>query len=122
MKKVMLCAASLMVMPVTAIAAMDYPDPYEVGPNVYERKAFENERVRVNEIHFEPGEEIVMHSHPDHFLYVLQPGTLLLSHPDGTTSEFKGEAGQVAWIPGESNAAKNTGQTDFKALVVELKN
>src|SRR3989338_1750565 len=104
MKKMIMLAVLLMGRLAVSAGAMDYPDPYQAGPNVYERNAFENERVRVNEIRFELGEEIAMHSHPDHFLYVLEAGTLLLSHPDGTSSEFKGEVGQVAWIPAESHA------------------
>ncbi|MDP3703454.1 MAG: cytoplasmic protein [Candidatus Omnitrophota bacterium] len=95
-------------------------DPVEVGPDIYTVK-FENERVRVSEIKFVPGASIAMHSHPDHFLYVLAAGTLQLGHPDGTTAEFVGTPGQVAWIPAESHAAVNTGTTEFRGLVVELK-
>lgn len=95
-------------------------DPVQVGPNVY-TQVFENDRVRISRIRFEPGASIPMHEHPDHFLYVLTPGTITLSYPDGTSKEFAGETGQVVWIPAESHAAVNTGTTEFTALVVELK-
>ena len=95
-------------------------DPVEVGPHIY-TVIFENERVRVSDISFEPGEEIGMHSHPDHFVYVLSAGKLKLSYPDGTTKDFEGVPGQVAWTPAESHAAVNTGESQFHAVVVELK-
>ena len=95
-------------------------DPVKVGPNVYSVK-FENDKVRVSEIDFDPDESIPMHSHPDHFVYVLTEGTLQLSYPDGKTSDFSATPGQVVWLPAETHAAINTGTTQFKALVVELK-
>lgn len=95
-------------------------DPVKVGPEIY-TKRFENDRVRVSSIHFKPGASIVMHSHPDHFVYVLTAGTLRLSYPDGTTKEFAGKPNDVVWIPAETHAAVNTGGTDFNAIVVELK-
>jgi len=104
-----------------AVSAETYPDPLELGSSTYQ-KVFENEKVRVSEIRFNPGDEIAMHTHSfDHFVYVLDAGTLVLSYPDGKTVEIQGAAGQVIWVPKESHAAKNTGETRFRALVVELK-
>ena len=95
-------------------------DPLAVGPDVYSLK-FENERVRILEISFQPGQSIAMHSHPDHAVYVLAPGTLQLTHPDGSVMDFVGEEGQVVWIPAESHSAVNTGATEMRAVVIELK-
>lgn len=110
-----------LVMGVLGIAGLaSAQDPVEVGPHIYSVK-FENEQVRVCEITFKVGDHIDMHSHPDHFVYVLAAGTLKLSYPDGREAEFVGEPGQIVWIPAESHAAVNTGSTEFHALVVELK-
>jgi len=95
-------------------------DPVEIGPDVY-KVVFQNDRVRVMEITFKPGDKIALHSHPDHFVYVLSNGTLALSYPDGTKKEFEGKAGDVVWINAESHAAENVGTTEFKGVVVELK-
>lgn len=96
-------------------------DPLEVaGPENY-KLDFENERVRVMEVFFKPGDKIATHSHPDHFVYVLEGGKLVLSYPDGTTKDFEGKAGDVVWIPAETHAAENVGSTQFRGLVVELK-
>ena len=95
-------------------------DPLEVGPDVY-KKVFENERVRVMEVDFKLGGSIKMHSHPDHFVYVLLGGKLELTYPDGTNKTIEGKPGEVFWIPAESHATRNIGDSEFKALVVELK-
>ena len=61
-------------------------DPMQVGPNIY-KLLFENERVRVFEVRFKPGERIALHAHPDHVVYVFDDGKLKLSSPDGKSVE-----------------------------------
>ena len=95
-------------------------DPLEVGPDIY-KKVFENDRVRVCEITFKVGAKIGMHSHPDHFVYVLNDGKLKLSYLDGSTKDFEGKKGELVWIPAETHSGENMGDTEFHALVVELK-
>ena len=95
-------------------------DPLEVGPDVYS-KLFENERVRVMKVHFDPGDAIALHAHPDHFAYLLSDSQLTLSYPDGSTKDLVGTAGEVIWINAESHAAKNVGATPVDVLVVEFK-
>ena len=95
-------------------------DPVQVGPTIY-KLLLENERVRVFEVRFKPGERIAMHSHPDHVVYVLDDGRLKLSYPDGKAVEVVLKAGQPLWIPAETHAAENIGTTDAHSIVVELK-
>jgi len=122
-KKRMILALILMV---TALACpvmaniVPGEDPVQVGPNIY-KVVFENERVRVSEITFKPGDAIPMHSHPDHFVYVMTAGTLKLSYPDGTSKDIVGTPGQVMWVPAETHAGENIGSTEFRGLVVEFK-
>ena len=116
-----LAAAAMFALTTGVFAEQTYPDPLEAGPNIYS-KQFENERVRVSEIKFNPGDKIAMHTHAyDHFVYVIEAGQLTLSYPDGKTSVVNGTVGQVMWIAKENHAAENTGTTVFRALVVELK-
>ena len=110
-------SAGLMIAAATAAVAQD---PLEVGPDVYKFK-FENERVRVMDVTFAPGVSSAMHSHPDHFAYVLSGGKLILSYPDGSSKEVDVKAGDLLWMDAESHAAKNPGDTELKLLVVELK-
>lgn len=119
-RRVVFAALSVALLSVAAVGAAWAQDPVKVAPNIY-TLLFENERVRVCDIKFEAGEKIVSHSHPDHFLYVMSAGTLKISHPDGTSAEFAGTPGQVAWIPAETHWAENVGKTEFHAIVVELK-
>ena len=116
-----LMVAAALTLTASAFAEQTYPDQFEVGPNIY-HKIFENERMRVSEIKFNPGDSIGMHTHAyDHFIYVLEAGQLTLSQPDGKTSVVDGTVGEPMWIVKETQMGKNTGPTPFRALVTELK-
>jgi len=95
-------------------------DPIEAGAGMY-RLLFENERVRVMEVTFQPGQKIQPHSHPDHYIYVLEGGSLRLFKPDGTSTDVTIEPEQVIWIPAETHWAENISTSVVKLLVTELK-
>ena len=95
-------------------------DPFEVGPEHY-ALLLENEKVRVAEFKFAPGDSMGMHSHPDHVVYILSGGTLQLSYPDGTTKDIAGNPGDVLWGAAESHATANTGTTEVRGIIIELK-
>jgi quercetin dioxygenase-like cupin family protein len=94
-------------------------DPLKVAPTMY-KLVTENARVRVMEVTFKPGEQIATHSHPDHLAYFLSGGTLKIT-ANGKTNEVIGKAGDPVWIPAETHSAVNTGKTEVKVLVLELK-
>ena len=52
-------------------------DPMKVAKNVY-KSIIENDRVRVLETSFKPGDKAIMHEHPDHVVYVLNDGKINL--------------------------------------------
>lgn len=95
-------------------------DPLAVAPNLY-KKLFENEKVRVMEVTFNPGDKIKKHSHPDHFVTVLEPGKIKIFKEDGSAQEMVLTQEQVVWIPAETHWAENIGTTRVKLLVSELK-
>jgi quercetin dioxygenase-like cupin family protein len=95
-------------------------DPLDVAPEMY-KKEFENDRVRVMTVTFAPGQSVAEHSHPDHFAYVLETGTLKISKPSGEVAEITPKVGEVVWIPAETHSSVNTGTSEVKLLVVELK-
>ncbi len=104
-----------------AFAQETYPDQFVAGPNIY-HKIFDNDKLRVSEIAFKPGETIAMHTHAyDHLIYVLEAGQLTLNHPDGKATVMDGTVGQTVWSGKETHSAKNTGTTNFRALVIEVK-
>ena len=116
MKKIILLLLPLLI---SAAPGFAY-DPLEVAPDVY-KKLFENDKVRVMEVTFAPGYKIKPHSHPDHFVTVLEPGTLKIFKTDGTSQEIQLTKEQVVWIPAETHWAQNTGKTEVKLLVSEIK-
>jgi beta-alanine degradation protein BauB len=95
-------------------------DPLTVGGDIY-KKVFENDAVRVMEVTFAPGAKIAMHSHPDHFAYVIKGGNLRITNAAGKGMDAALTPGQVLWINAESHAAENTGTAELKLLVTELK-
>ena len=103
-----------------AATAFGAGDPLKVAPDMY-KLLFENERVRVMEVTFKPGQKIAAHSHPDHFVTVLEAGKLKISKPDGTSNEVDLQKEQVLWINAETHWAENTGKSEVKLLVTELK-
>ena len=112
---------SMLIMATVFMARISFAaDPLVVAPDMYKLK-FENERVRVMEVTFQPGQKIAEHSHPDHFVYVEEAGQLKISHPDGTSMDANLKVGDIVWINAETHWAVNTGTTEVKLLVTELK-
>jgi beta-alanine degradation protein BauB len=95
-------------------------DPIKVGPNIY-KMLFENDRVRMLEVTFAPGDSIAFHSHPDHAVYTVTGGTLRVTTSDGKTQVAELKAGDPIWFSAVTHAAKNIGTTPIKLVVVELK-
>jgi len=95
-------------------------DPLKVGSNIY-HKLLENDRVRMLEVTFAPGDSIGFHSHPDHAVYAVTGGTLRVTVKGGKTQVAELKAGDPIWFPAVTHAAKNIGTTPMKLVVVELK-
>lgn len=101
--------------------AETYPDPLAAGTKIYS-KVFENEKLRVSEITFKPGDVMPMHTHAyDHLLYIIEAGQLTISQPDGKKTVVDATVGQTMWMGKETHTAVNTGKTPFRALIVEVK-
>jgi len=94
-------------------------DPMKVAKNVY-KFIMENDRVRVLEASFKPGDKAIMHDHPDHLVYVLNDGKINLKS-SGKTDVLDLKKGQAIFIKAQSHEAENTGKTDLHLLVVELR-
>lgn len=97
-----------------------YPDPTKVASDVY-KLVLDNERVRVFDVRFKPGQKAIMHDHPDHVVYILSDYTLDLTLPDGSSQKIPLKAGQAIFMSAGPHEAENIGQTEGHALVVELK-
>jgi beta-alanine degradation protein BauB len=98
----------------------EWSDPAKVAGDVY-KLVLDNDRVRVFEVTFKPGQKAVMHGHPDHVVYVLDDYTLDLRLPDGKSQEVSLKTGQTIFMGAGPHAAENIGKTEGRSLVVELK-
>ena len=81
----------------------------------------ENDRVRVLDVKFKPGQKTIMHSHPDHVIYVLKDGKLKINLPNGTSNEVNLKAGQVVWMKAGDHAVENLSKASANNLIIELK-
>ena len=81
----------------------------------------ENERIRVLEVRLKAGQAQATHSHPDHLVYPLSAYRIKHIAADGSTSIGERLPGELVWIPAESHAGENVGDTECHVLIVELK-
>jgi len=95
-------------------------DPTVTDPDNY-RKVMENEKTRVLRYHDVPGTRTHQHRHPDSVLYAISAFRRRLEFPDGTSKERTFRAGDVMWIPAQSHAGENIGDTDTEVLLIEFK-
>ena len=96
---------------------------HEVGT----RLRFENDHVRVWEIHLEPGQRGAFHVHDQtYFWTVVDPGRGLQRFPDGTFVIRDYEPGETKYLehsPADSliHDLENVGSTTMRFVTVELK-
>jgi beta-alanine degradation protein BauB len=99
-------------------------DPLKAGPKIY-KKVFENDKVRLLEATFKKGAKIPDHAHPDHFNYVVTGGQLEITAPGAEGKKEKQKLdltpGQGVFLPATVHSARNTGKSEVKIVVVELK-
>ena len=119
-RKILLVALMLMIATAFMARISFAVDPLEVAPDMYKLK-FENERVRVLEVTFQPGQSIAEHSHPDHFVFVVEGGQITITKADGTVTNADLKAGDIVWLDAETHSAVNKGSTVVRLLVTELK-
>lgn len=98
----------------------------EISDHVGTRLLFENDRVRVWDLHLAPGESTDLHGHRCDYLYVvIGDGTLQTVFADGRSDPPREmQDGDVRFraVDGESvHAAVNVGKAPWRNIVVELK-
>lgn len=94
-------------------------DAMVAASNVY-KFLNENDRVRVLEVVFKPGDIAKMHHHPEHVVYALKGGNLSFLS-GGKTQEMEIKAGSVIFLEEQDHEAKNVGNTTVDLIVMELK-
>ena len=82
---------------------------------------FENDLVRVLRISYAPGEESVMHEHPNSVAVFLTDSKTEMKLPDGTTIEDISKFGEAIWAPAGKHLPKDIGDNKSELILVELK-
>jgi len=95
-------------------------DPLRTDGDKYQL-LFENQLVRVLRYHDEPGVETHLHHHPCFVLYALGSFKRDLTFADGSHRSREFRMGDAAFMPAQSHAGHNIGDTPSDALLVELK-
>jgi len=101
-------------------ADADVQDPTVVDAAHYTAE-FENDLVRIVRIAYGPGEESVMHFHPDSVAVFLTDQLVQMSLPDGSTEEISASAGDALFTPAGQHLQKNISDAPFELVLIELK-
>lgn len=102
-------------------AVLHAQDPLKAAPNVYKKVVLDNEKVRVLEIEFAPGETAAWHQHPGHVAYALTAGKIEITDKDKAPVVAELKAGDAMYMPAVTHMAKNVGNTTIKMVVTEIK-
>lgn len=82
----------------------------------------EDDKVRVQQVTFKPGDEGANVARPHRVIYPLKGGTIQRTHPDGKTDKIEFKTGEVK-VHGADKpfVPKNVGSSDIVFLVVQVK-
>jgi hypothetical protein len=81
----------------------------------------ENDKVKVTEVTFKPGEGGPARERPPRVVRALSDGTMERTYPDGKTEKVEWKTGQVRYFSKDTFGNKNVGKTDVVLYVVETK-
>lgn len=95
-------------------------DAVTIAPDLHE-VIFENDKIRVLKVTVPPGAKAAMHWHPENMNYILAPGKLKFTKPDGSVAELALTEGQVTSSPAGSHEVENTDATELQTIQVEMK-
>ncbi len=95
-------------------------DPTVVDSDKY-KAMFENDRVRVLRITYDPGDKSVMHEHPAGVAVMLSGGTMRMHFPDGTSEDLESNDGDANWSDAMTHLPENIGDGRVEVILVEFK-
>lgn len=96
-------------------------DPMKAAHNVYKKVLLDNDKVRVMEVVFAPGNVAAWHSHPNHTVYALTGGKIQITEKGKAAVAMDIKMGDVVYMPAVTHMAKNVGTTTLKLIVTEIK-
>jgi hypothetical protein len=81
----------------------------------------ENDKVRVYEVTFKPGDVAKSQLRPNRVVHYKTSGTLTRIHPDGRTEDRTFTAGQTVWAEAGTYAVRNAGTSTIQLMGIEVK-
>jgi mannose-6-phosphate isomerase-like protein (cupin superfamily) len=94
----------------------EWPKP---GPNA--KVLLENEKVRVTENTYKPGEKNAMQKRGPRVVYVLEGGPTKVYYEDGKTEKSERKKGAATYFPGgDTKSTENVGKTNHRSLIINL--
>jgi quercetin dioxygenase-like cupin family protein len=113
--------AGALVMAAGACLAQTAAPDFTASPDVYRVRA-ENDKFRVVEATWRPGQRDQFHSHPTKSTYWVTDCSARFHRPDGSTYNMTFSAGTSGIEPPvDSHSVENVGKSDCKAVMFELK-
>jgi hypothetical protein len=85
------------------------------------KQVLDNERIRVFEANFKPGDKLPARNYPNHLMVMLTDGTLVFAPAGRTAYEISFKAGETMWFPPLARATENDSDKEVRLLVVEFK-
>ncbi len=98
----------------------DALDPLRAAPGSH-RLAFDNNFVRVLDVHVPPGGKEPRHRHPHGLSVYFSDWTVKVTPDGGTPQVHDRKAGTFAWTEAVLHTVENVGKTEGHVLRVELK-
>lgn len=94
-------------------------DAVTVAPEVH-TVVFENDEIRVLDVVVPPGYKSGLHWHPKNMGYVLVPGALRFTLPDGAVKDVELSLNQITQGEG-AHIVENIGTTEVRVIQIEFK-
>jgi quercetin dioxygenase-like cupin family protein len=109
-------AVAILVLASAALAQ----DATKVEPTHY-RVAFENEYVRVVDIHYGPREKSAMHDHPSGVAVYITGGHFRFTDETGKVVEANAKPGDARWFRSFKHKVENLSDKSFDGVYIEIK-
>jgi beta-alanine degradation protein BauB len=96
-------------------------DSLKVASEVHKKVLVDNDKIKMMELEFAPGDVEPWHHHPNYITYILSDGQLEITVKGKQPEVVDIKAGGYMYSPAETHRVKNTGTTAVKMLIMELK-
>ncbi|MEK7615627.1 MAG: hypothetical protein AAB420_00295 [Patescibacteria group bacterium] len=95
-------------------------DAVTIAPDIH-KLVYDDEELRILDVHVKPGEKAGMHRHPRNITYILKGGMLRFTDETWKTKDVTFADGHTAHMPETLHAVENTGQSEIHAIQIEFK-